>query len=237
MTYYAIISTREAPSKSNKTLCNLIDYFTLGHIFPYIMPGEKSIYEAYTKALKEINPSPEDIIILCHDDIEIISNQDNLKDILKRELFYSSDLDYPGVAFVGVAGTTFLDKDAVWWEINRRKQGHHRGFVFQGKDSNSMTPNFFGLFNENVVVLDGCFLATTGYILNRIRTEKPKEFTGDWDFYDLYYTLQAFELGFSNKVVPIVIRHESNGELAGRKSWHENRAAFMKMFRLPVKCR
>jgi hypothetical protein len=96
-----------------------------------------------------------------------------------------------------------------------------------------MTPNYFGPC-RNVVVLDGLFIAAKKKTLDLIGLKKPKEFSQNWDFYDLYYTLKAYEMGFFNKTVPVLILHNSDGHT--RESWEINRRAFIKMFRLPVKC-
>lgn len=224
MIYSIICSRRDKPTKE---LDKLIYYFTSLNIKYHISYDAESVFQGYKEGIDKLNPGKNEFVILCHDDIEILSDRDDFRNIIKEYLFN------PKIAFIGPAGTTFLGQDAVWWELNRRQQGFHSGFVFQGKDTLTMTPNYFGPCG-NVVVLDGLFLAARREMLDLIGLDKPKQFPTNWDFYDLYYTLSAYEKGYFNKTVPILIRHVSNGEM--RQTWDENRKAFQRMFSLPVRC-
>ena len=85
--------------------------------------------------------------------------------------------------------------------------------------------------------MDGLFLAAKAKTLKEIGLDKPEYFEGDWDFYDIHYTMKAHQTGLINKVVPIIVLHNSFGNLAGRESWHKNREAFIKNTDLPVKCK
>jgi hypothetical protein len=222
---YSVICSRS--NKPNNTLPKLLSYFNRNNIKYWVSYDANSMFEGYKLGIEKLNPSPDDIVILCHDDIEILSEGSVFKEILTTELI-SGD-----VGFVGPAGTTHLGADAVWWDMTRRQQGLHSGFVFQGHDYKTMTPNYFGPC-RNVVVLDGLFLAARKSTLDKIGLNKPKEFPTNWDFYDLYYTLTAYEMGLTNKAIPIVILHNSNGYM--RETWEANRLGFKKIFRLPVRC-
>jgi hypothetical protein len=223
---YAIICSRR--NKQAKELDKLIYYFTSLNIQYHIEYDSKSMFEGYKTGLEKLNPGKEEFVILCHDDIEILSDRNDFREIFKEYLFDKK------VGFIGPAGTTYLGPDAVWWDGKRRQDGLHSGFVFQGNDTKTMGPNYFGPC-RNVVALDGLFLAARREVLDEINLDKPKEFPHNWDFYDLYYTLTAYEKGYFNKTVPILIRHVSNGEMRGE--WYENRRAFQRMFKLPVWCK
>ena len=225
---YAIICSRKKDNRNN--LKNILEYFTKAEVKYHVSYDAESIFKGYREGLEALKPEDNDIIILCHDDIEIISDRDSFKSVLENSLAPKK------VAFVGVAGTTHLAKDAVWWDLNRRQQGLHRGFVFQGENNETMTPNYFGPAGT-VVALDGCFIATKKYILDDIGIDQPDSFEGKWDFYDLLFTVTAYNKGYFNKAVPVVIRHNSRGELVGRDSWFKNRGAFMRMFNLPIICK
>jgi len=186
-----------------------------------------SMFSGYQNAFDVLKPSDEDIVVMCHDDIEILSDGNEYKKLLEESL---SD---PQVGFVGVAGTTYLDRDAVWWEPNRRARGLHSGFVFQGEETRHMVLNWFGPW-RNVVVLDGCFMAAKARTMKRVGFDKPQQFPGNWDFYDLHYTMTAFDMGCVNKTLPIILLHNSSGNIVGRESWQANRMEFMKMHRLPA---
>ena len=86
-----------------------------------------------------------------------------------------------------------------------------------------------------VVVLDGLFLAAPIRVLEKIGLEKPETFEGNWDFYDLEFTMKARSRGYKNYTKPILLRHESFGNLAGRDSWIKNKIAFTDKWHPPVK--
>ena len=70
--------------------------------------------------------------------------------------------------------------------------------------------------------------------LKQLDLTKPEYFEGEWDFYDIHYTIQAHKKGLYNTVEPIFLLHRSIGELAGRDSWHKNRIAFINVTQLPI---
>ena len=226
--YFALI-----PTKSNELkqiTKDLLSYLASIGIEVILLPNKKSIFSAYEQGLnliQEKNPQPNDVVILCHDDIEIINKPEHFKQQLN---FIAHNTQ---IGFAGPAGTTLLGQDSVWWDHSRWQQGHHSGFVFHGKKFDYHT-TYYGEYRR-VVVLDGLFLAAKYETLKKINISRPDTFEGLWDFYDLYYTMQAHKLGLHNKTLPFLIRHESMGELAGRDSWHKNREAFIKMYQLPEK--
>ena len=227
---YAFICTRG--NKTSKTTDRLISYLRKCNAEVHLLVDKPSIFEAYDSELNTIianGAKANDIVLLCHDDIEIINDRESFIHILK------TSLNDPKVGITGVAGTTNLTRTGVWWDQEVWKRKGHRGLVFHGNDSWDMSATLYGPPGD-VVVCDGLFLASTVSVLNEIGLEKPKTFVGDWDFYDLTYCMRAYESGYINRVAPIFIRHESSGELAGRDSWHENRKKFLLLYRMPVKC-
>ena len=157
-----------------------------------------------------------DIIVLCHDDIDIISKPEDLLSCLEVTR-------KPNVAFVGVAGSCYIPQQGGWW--NARGTGDARGFVFQGNNNQTMSPNYFGKSGQ-VVVLDGCFLAITYENLMKIGLDEPEYLKTGWDFYDIHLTYKAHLDGFSNYVVPIITMHESPGMM--REGWYSARENFMR---------
>lgn len=177
---------------------------------------ENSIFSAYDWVIKDSSFKDDDIIIFCHDDIEIWDDPVSFRKQLQKAL-------EPGVGWIGVAGTTVLPPDSTWWDLERRKQGLHRGFVWQGKSRQDFYPNHFGPPGK-VVALDGCFLAISMKTARSLDLSKPKFLSGQWDFYDIHYTISAHIAGLDNYVVPIHILHNSKG--TPREDWHENRKTF-----------
>lgn len=220
---YSFICTRDF----NPTLNSLLPYLETVGAEIKLIKGAESIFNGYIKAFNKVNPADNDIIILCHDDIEIHNSPNYFRAVLLNT-FKNKE-----VGFAGVAGTTYLGEDAVWWNHERWKRGMHSGFVYHGSDIYTASFTYYGPFRP-VVVLDGLFLVSTGKVLKEISLHQPSYFEGNWDFYDLYYTLQSHLKGFQNVTIPITLMHNSKGELAGRESWMKNREAFIKHFSLPV---
>lgn len=201
---------------------NNIDYFVA-----YDHPDPFSAYNAGVNALGLRDDT--DQIILCHDDVEILSDGETLK------FWVDKYLSMANTGYVGVAGTTYFDCGH-WWEISKRNRGLHRGFCFQGRTQLEMTPNFFGRFGDRCCVMDGCFLATTLKTLKQYGLKKPKYLTG-FDYYDVYMTSKAYMDGKDNYVAPILIKHESPGVM--RPSFYISRDNFLKENRqnIPLKCK
>ena len=226
MNIHAVICTRDRNNVS-PTTNKLVTFLCACNIKVYILSDAKSLFLAYEGAFDKINPNPEDITIFCHDDIEIRENPEEFVSKLKESL------SPPEMGFVGPAGTMRLGTDAVWWDQTRWQRGKHRGTVFHIDPQGKEYKTHYGEPGD-VVVLDGLFLAAKRRVIDEIGLEKPKYFEGEWDFYDIHYTSQAFLKGFTNKVVGLNILHNSRGELVGRDSWHKNREAFIANNELPL---
>ena len=216
---YAVICTRseDFPPTTQK----LIDYYRNAGIEVKVIVGAKSIFQGYQAAYDAIKPRPNDVIIMSHDDIQILMDPEKFHLILDSNLKDT-------VGFIGPAGTTYLGEDATWWNHEQWRLGKHRGAVFHG-DFEEQDLTYFGNYGP-VVVLDGLFLACRASTLKDNILLKPSWFKGEWDFYDILYTFKAHLRGKINMCVPILLAHESRGELAGRESWHENRKAFLNVY-------
>lgn len=228
MKIYALICTRDKDLSSVTT--ELTTYLSSLGVQVKLLVNHRSIFNGYSKALEKIDPDPSDIIILCHDDIEIQTRPVNFISIL-------SILKNKKYGFLGVAGTTELGEDSVWWDQERWRRGKHKGKVFHLDPEDKVYTSEYGPYGQ-VVVLDGVFLACRAELLKEIALQKPTSYNGEWDFYDIYYTLQSHDKGYENHTVPIELLHHSRGELAGRESWHKNREAFIKQNkeRFPIIC-
>lgn len=183
-----------------------------------ITHSPSSVYSGHAENMKYDTLKDDDVVLMIHDDVEILSTPQEACKWLKL-------LENPEIGFIGVAGTTKFDKDlgGMWWQA--RHYGKTRGFVFQGKDNLTMTPNHFGPFGQ-VSVLDGCFLACTYRTYKKYCQTKPNYLSSDWDFYDIHMTSAAFLDGLKNYAVPIIVRHESDGQM--RPEWFKAKDEFMK---------
>ena len=234
MNIHAIICTRSREDIS-PTTDKLLAYLCQCGIAVYLLTGAKSIFSAYHGAFEKLDTTPEDIVIFCHDDIEIRDRPE----VFLHNL--TGALDLPNVGFVGPAGTTRLDDKAVWWCSENWNQGFHRGKVTHLDPSGNEYLTTFGppvwipaQAPHPVVVLDGLFLAAKSSTIKEVGLQKPEYFEGEWDFYDIHYTSKAFLKGYSNFVIDMTVLHNSRGELVGRESWHKNKEAFIRNNNLPI---
>jgi hypothetical protein len=224
---YAFICTRS--KNFSNTTNKLSSYLSRAGVKTKFLVGQKSIFSGYSNAFKKFNVQDNDIVIMCHDDIEILTDPEVFKNIIVNTCLKVD------TGFIGVAGTTHLTENAVWWNQDIWRQGKHRGHVYHGSDILTADSTYYGRPNmERVVCMDGLFLAASGRVLRDVGLDKPKYFEGDWDFYDIHYTVTAHKKKYKNHVVPISLLHNSKGELAGRDSWHKNREAFIKNTQLPI---
>jgi len=226
MKIYAIICTRDKELKP--VTQGLVHKLSSLPAKIMLAVNQDSIFSGYKKAFDKINPNDNDIFILCHDDIELKSKNEDIVNAL-------SIVNAEGYGFVGVAGTTFLGENAVWWDNQKWNRGFHSGEVYHpDKGTNRFHQTFYGP-PKKVVVMDGLFLAASAKTLREVGLEKPEYLKGNWDFYDLHYTYTAYKKGLTNITVPIKIAHHSTGELVGRQGWEENRVAFINNSELPAR--
>ena len=228
---YLSICTRDRKKISN-TLQSLIDYskdafdgYPTVKMDTLIEDDASSIYAGHSSNLNKIEqPEEDDIVVFIHDDVEILSSPSKFKQFIEFA-------KKPGVGFVGIAGATNFPANGGWW--TSRQSGETRGFVWQGKDDVSMKPNYFGQPGQ-VTVLDGCLFASTYKTIKEIGMVQPEYLTSNWDFYDIHLTFLAHYKGYSNYVVPIMIRHESDGQM--REGWYKAKDEFMKRWNREIPC-
>ena len=230
MQIFSVICTRDR--KLPPITKALVDTLSSFGIVVKILAHQSSIFEAYRKGLEACNANDNDIIIFCHDDIQILNDKISFVRALAPCI-------HADAGIVGPAGTTLLGEDAIWWKQERWAAGYHRGVVKhiskgqEGHDHLMITPTTYGSHGR-VVALDGLFLAAKKEVWTKIGLAKPTYFKGLWDFYDIHYTISAHLHGLKNYTVPVDIIHHSNGELVGRDSWHDNREAFIANTKLPI---
>lgn len=225
MNIFAFICTRS--KDFSDTTQKLSSYLSRAGVQTKFLVGQKSIFDGYASAFKKFQISDDDIVIMCHDDIEILTDPKLFTRIIVESLLDSK------TGFVGVAGASLLTKDAIWWNRDVWRQGKLHGHVYHGSDIMKAHGTYYGPCG-NVVCLDGLFLAAKGATLKEVGLDKPDYLEGDWDFYDIHYTVSAYLKKYKNKVIPVSVMHNSPGELVGRDSWIKNRQAFISKFSLPL---
>ena len=226
MSIYAIIPTRDTENLTHTTK-DLLTYYEKCDITTVLVEGGTSIFETYETEFNKLELEDTDICIFCHDDIAILDKPSRFVWNLKK--YHMKE----GMGFVGAAGTRYLSENAIWWDQEMWKMGMHSGSVKHFTEEGEMFTTTYGP-PTTVAILDGLFLSASGKVIREVGLAKPDWLTGDWDFYDIYYTSRAHLMGMDNAVMPIDIIHRSRGELAGRMSWHENRQAFINNVKLPL---
>ena len=101
---------------------------------------------------------------------------------------------------MGPAGTTHLSENAVWWDQDIWRQGKHRGKVSHLNEVGQEYITYYGE-PEDVVALDGLFLAAKASVIKDLGLEKPEYFEGEWDFYDIHFTTNAFLNGMFSRIL------------------------------------
>lgn len=226
MKIHAVICTRS--SDLTRTTQELLDTLSSFGVETKVMVNQSSIFDAYKKGLDKCNAAGNDIIVFCHDDIELLDSKAEF--IAKLAVCVN-----PKVGIVGPAGTTLLGRDAIWWDHQRWQAGLHSGAVYHRDKAGTTYPTEYGPHRQ-VVALDGLFLAAQKDVWEAVGLSKPEFFEGKWDFYDIYYTTRAHSLGYENQTIPLQIIHHSGGELVGRDSWFLNKSAFINRTELPIQC-
>lgn len=228
MKKYAIICTRtEKEKEAQSSFDRLLDYLSRAKVEPVLMYDQESIFTGYTNGIKKIEETTSlvnnDIVIFCHDDIEILNDPVTFNHLLEQHLNDTK------VGFVGPAGAAILKENAVWWDKEVWNSGGLRGLVIHGDYLRKSVPTTFGRYGDTIV-LDGLFMAAKYKTIKQLDLKKPDSFVGNWDFYDLWYTWQAYQLSKAkhNKAVPLLICHKSVGMGATGKEWDESRLAFIK---------
>ena len=167
-----------------------------GHGFEMVQISDaSSLCEGYNRGFAKTRG---DIVIFCHDDIEIIS-----PDFRARLMAHLRTNDV-----VGVAGTTQL-VGANW---NSAGWPHVHGcVVHRGSDGNGFFFHCFGPpRSSSVEALDGLFIAAKRKVCEAIEFDAAV-FDG-FHFYDLDFSYRAFAAGFRIAVPwDILILHASWG--------------------------
>lgn len=185
------------------------------HVIEKINNGEKSLAQVYNEIIEE---SPNDIIVLTHDDIYFDTTAWYSK-IVRH--FEKSDF-----GILGMAGTTYLGSTGMWWEQDKRK--NMIGIVnheSQGKKWESKYSEGFGSDIRQSVIVDGVFMAIHK---KRIKKNFNENFKG-FHFYDLPFCFENHLEGVKVGVITnIRITHKSIGMT--NDQWEENRKLFVETY-------
>jgi hypothetical protein len=205
---------------------NYVDYLikTCGlknvEVIQKVNNGEKSLSEIYNEILKE---SSNDIVVLCHDDLEF-----DTKEWGKKVIKHFQNHDF---GILGVAGTTEIPESGMWWQDKRKMLGivnhKHEGKKWESKYSKS-----WGDDVSECCFVDGLFIVVDKTKIKEQFDETVKGF----HFYDVNFSVNNFLSGVKIGVIyNIRITHLSIGQT--NQSWEENRKLFEERYKenLPIK--
>tara|TARA_R110000796_G_scaffold61077_2_gene141423 strand:- start:62814 stop:64481 length:1668 start_codon:yes stop_codon:yes gene_type:complete len=189
-------------------------------VIEYVNKGE-GLTKFYQKALDE---AKNDIIVFCHDDILIETNQ-----IAKKltKLFDNN----PEYGIIGVAGTKQMSESGRWWDNPKMMYGKVK-HTHKGKSWLSSYSNDLGNDVTEAVVVDGVFFSVHRGRLKKGFNQDVKGF----HFYDVDFCfrnyIESVKVGVHTN---IRVNHMSIGET--NEEWEENRKVFAERYKeyLPVK--
>lgn len=189
-------------------------------VIPFENPGTYSLSEVYNILLEK---SSNDIVILCHDDIYFEKKNWGSK-ILKH---FKRNPEY---GIIGAAGSKYLPKSGMWWEINTEMFGivnhEHQGKKWTSKYSESKGSNL-----DDTVIVDGLFIAINKKNIKKTFNEEVKGF----HFYDVDFSFRNYLEGVKIGVFyDVRITHLSVGQT--NEQWEKNRVEFSERYKdnLPV---
>jgi len=189
-------------------------------IIQKINNGEKSLSEVYNEILNE---SKNDIVVLCHDDLEF-----DTKNWADKVLKHFQKTPEYGV--LGLAGTKYLDQNAKWWEVFNTMYGvvNHK---HEGRKWTSTYSKDIGNKIEDVVLVDGLFIVVNKKNIKHTFDESIEGF----HFYDIGFCLPNF---LDNVKVGVMfdvrVTHLSIGQT--NQQWEDNRIKFAERYKdsLPI---
>lgn len=176
--------------------------------------GGSSLTEAYNRGLKM---AMYDIVVFCHDDIEIETKQWGVK-LLKQ---FSKNPEY---AIIGVAGSKNMPVSGKWWEDPKKMYGRVK-HTKDGKSWLSSYSNDLGQELEEVVNIDGVFFAIDKTKIKKEFDESVKGF----HFYDVTFSFENYLNGAKVGVSTMIrVNHHSIG--ITNDEWEKNRIIFADKF-------
>jgi pyruvyltransferase len=189
-------------------------------VIPFENPGTHSLTEVYNKILEQ---STNDIVVLCHDDIYFEKNNWGNK-VMKH---FKRNPEY---GILGVAGSKYIPRTGMWWEIQSEMFGvvnhEHEGKKWTSKYSEPK-----GNKLDETVIVDGLFIAVNKPNLKLRFNDEVKGF----HFYDVDFCFRNFLENVKIGVLyDIRITHKSIG--VTNEEWEKSRQQFSETYKdnLPV---
>jgi len=217
-----IFSSHLGDEKNNEFINHIHKTIGVKHdVICYTNYNQYSLTSIYNKAIKEYNRE-NIIMIFAHPDITI--KTENFGKILLHRF------NHTDFSIIGVAGTTYLHDNGVWWHDRSRMFGiveHTNGISTWVSEYAPPRKGYI----KPVVVIDGVFIATD---CNNIIHQFDEEFKG-YHFYEIPMCLNNYldEINIG-VTTDIRILHNSIGMV--NEQWELNRQQFIEKYKdeLPI---
>jgi glycosyltransferase involved in cell wall biosynthesis len=208
-----IYCTRESKPEHKEHLIKTSGLHKHIEVIEIINNGE-SLTKAYNRGLKQ---AKNDIVVFCHDDLTIETNQWGKKLI---KMFEKN----PEFGIIGVAGSKNMPESGQWW-ANPKKMYGRVAHTHEGKTWLSAYSDDLGQTLEEVVVCDGVWFA-----LDKTRIKKEfNENVEGFHFYDVTFAFENYLEGVKVGITTAIrINHQSIGMT--NESWDKNRADFSEAY-------
>lgn len=217
-----VFSSHLGDEYDNKFIKHISDTIGVKHsVDAYPNLNQFSLPEVYNLAIKE-NNAKNVIFVFCHNDITI--KTPNWGRLLLTK-FNSTNY-----SIIGVAGTTYLNENGVWWHDRTTMHG-----VVEHTDGTNTWVNEYSKpragYITPVVLIDGLFMAVD---CNNIENQFDEEFKG-FHLYDISFCTPNYLAGVEIGVTTdIRILHQSIGMT--NDQWELNRQQFAEKYKeeLPI---
>ena len=208
-----IYCTRESKPEHKEHLIKTSGLHKHIEVIEIINNGE-SLTKAYNRGLKQ---AKNDIVVFCHDDLTIETNQWGKK---LTKMFEKN----PEFGIIGVAGSKNMPESGQWW-ANPKKMYGRVAHTHEGKTWLSAYSDDLGQTLEEVVVCDGVWFA-----LDKTRIKKEfNENVEGFHFYDVTFAFENYLEGVKVGVTTAIrINHQSIGMT--NDAWEKNRADFSEAY-------
>jgi glycosyltransferase involved in cell wall biosynthesis len=217
-----VFSSHLGDEKNNKFINHIHNTIGCKHdVVCYTNYNQYSLTEVYNRAIDEHN-SEQTIMVFCHPDI-IIKTMNWGKLLLGK--FNNTNFN-----IIGVAGSTFLGENGMWWE-DRSKMC---GIVEHTNGLNTWVSEYSPEIHDvkEVVVIDGLFM---GVDCNSIVHRFDETYNG-FHFYEISMVVPNYLDGCDIGVTTSIrVLHESVGQT--NEQWELNRQQFAQQYadELPLK--
>lgn len=215
-----VFSSHLGEEKNNEFINHIHNTISVKHdVICYTNYDQYSLSEIYNNAINDYYID-NTIMLFIHPDVIIKTK--NWGKILLNHFNYS---DY---GILGVAGSTFIGSDGVWYSDRSKMVG----IVSHTNGINTWDSEFSNPINgiKSTLMIDGLFMAVD---CNKIKHKFNLDY-GKYHYYDISFGLSNYNEGVKIGVITTIrVLHKSVGQT--NENWEENRLKFINNHKLPIR--